>query len=301
MSAFDGARFFHINVNCRDLDRSRAFYEALGLTAGVRTAPDAPQPGLAFGLREARWDAWIMTGAKGFDGSAIDLLEWKVPEPAGAPPASLAETGWQRFGIATRDFDDALVRVAQLGGEVWAPPHTHTLDSGASLRIAMISDPDGTAIELIEGSAARISFAAVSCRNLERSLASYEALGFRELMRFSGEGEDGAHLRFDGAYAMDEVMLSAPGGGEANLLLVHVRQPGPVVTKARPANTLGMWRSAFLVPDVDAAWAALDEVDGVARLSPPVTMRMGDGLPELRFGCLRGPDGEVLELIESRQ
>ena len=37
---------------------------------------------------------------------------------------------------------------------------------------------------------------------------------------------------------------------------------------------------------------------GVATLSPPAAMAMGPGLPDLRFVCCRGPDGEVLELIE---
>jgi hypothetical protein len=97
---------------------------------------------------------------------------------------------------------------------------------------------------------------------------------------------------------MDEVMLAAPGGGEAHVLLVHVREPGPQIAPARRANAVGMWRAAFLVPDIDAAWAALEHVDDAARLSPPVSMAMGEGLPELRFGCFRGPDGEVLELIE---
>ena len=62
--------------------------------------------------------------------------------------------------------------------------------------------------------------------------------------------------------------------------------------------SVGIWRAAFLVPDIDAAWAAVASVDDAARLSPPVAMAMGEGLPELRFGCFRGPDGEVLELIE---
>jgi catechol 2,3-dioxygenase-like lactoylglutathione lyase family enzyme len=186
------------------------------------------------------------------------------------------------------DLDAVIARVPELGGAVRSEPHTHTLDDGRTVKLAIVEDPDGTAIECIEGSAARVSFVAVSCRNLERSAACYTALGFREVARFSASGEP----------AMDEVMLAAPGGGEAHVLLVYVREPGPQVTPARRANTVGIWRAAFLVPDIDAAWTGLESVDAAARLSPPVTMAMGEGLPELRFGCFRGPDGEVLELIE---
>ncbi|HEX5095389.1 MAG TPA: VOC family protein [Acidimicrobiia bacterium] len=288
MSALDGGRLFHVNVNCRSLARSRPFYEALGLTAGVQTAPEKPQPGLAFGLRQAWWDAWIMTGARGFEGAAVDLLEWKEPVPAGAPPASFTETGWQRLGLAMPDLDRVVAQVPALGGAVRSAPHSHTLDDGRTVKLAIIEDPDGTAVECIEGSASRVSFVAVSCRNLDRSTACYAALGFREVARFTSHGE----------FVMDEVMLAAPGGGEAHVLLVHVVEPGPQVAPARKANTVGIWRAAFLVPDIDAAWAAVAAVDDAARLSPPVAMAMGEGLPELRFGCFRGPDGEVLELIE---
>ena len=70
------ARIFHVNVNCTDLERSRRFYaDALGLDAAVRTTPDRAQPGAAFGLDTARWDAWVLVGANGFDGGAVDLLE----------------------------------------------------------------------------------------------------------------------------------------------------------------------------------------------------------------------------------
>jgi len=67
MALTDG-RLFHVNVNCSDLERSRRFYvDGLGLTAGARTATEEAQPGAAFGLDRARWDAWILLGPNGFD------------------------------------------------------------------------------------------------------------------------------------------------------------------------------------------------------------------------------------------
>ena len=58
-----------------------------------------------------------------------------------------------------------------------------------------------------------------------------------------------------------------------------------------------MWRTALLVPALDDACAAL-RAAGVDLLSDPQSMSMGPGLPDLRFVCFRGPDAEVLELIE---
>ena len=74
--SFGDARLFHVNVNCSDLERSRQFYtEGLGLDIGARTAPEVAQPGEAFGLERARWDASILLGPRGYDGGAIDLLQ----------------------------------------------------------------------------------------------------------------------------------------------------------------------------------------------------------------------------------
>ena len=80
-------------------------------------------------------------------------------------------------------------------------------------------------------------------------------------------------------------------------MLVGFRTPHSEPTAPRPANTLGMWRTAFLVADLDAAVAELARAR-VDMISPPVAMAMGPGLPTLRFMCFRGPDHEVVELIE---
>ena len=65
-TVLDDARLFHVNVNCSDLERSRRFYtEGLGLAIGAHTAPETTQPGAAFGLDRARWDASILLGPRG--------------------------------------------------------------------------------------------------------------------------------------------------------------------------------------------------------------------------------------------
>jgi catechol 2,3-dioxygenase-like lactoylglutathione lyase family enzyme len=296
--ALTDARLFHVNVNCSDLERSRRFYtEALGLEIGAHTAPETSQPGAAFGLDRARWDASILLGPRGYDGGAIDLLEWHEPTPVGAPPGRIFETGFQRLGIRVPDLDASMSRAAALGGAVWSAPRIHNVPDGGEIRIAFVNDPDGTAIELVEGGPASLSFVAITCADLASSHAFYTALGFREVARFPSESADGAHLHVDGPVAMDEIVLTGPGGGEVLFILVGFRTPACTVTPPRAANTLGIWRSAFLVADLDAA------VDELARrqivtISPPVALAMGPGLPTLRFVCFRGPDAEVIELIE---
>jgi catechol 2,3-dioxygenase-like lactoylglutathione lyase family enzyme len=296
--SLDGARLFHVNVNCSDLERSRRFYtDGLGLTIGARTAPEVAQPGAAFGLDRARWDASILLGPRAYEGGAIDLLQWHEPTPIGAPPARIVESGFQRLGIRVPDLDAAIELVRALGGVVWSEPFAHTLEKGGEIRLVVLGDPDGVAIELIEGGPTALSFVAINCVDLDASRAFYQSLGFREVARYPSENPDGSHLRVAGPVAMDEVVLAAPGGGEVLLMLVGFRTPPCEPVAARAANTLGMWRAAFLVADLDAAVADLAR-RAIPTISPPVELAMGPGLPTLRFVCFRGPDNEVLELIE---
>jgi catechol 2,3-dioxygenase-like lactoylglutathione lyase family enzyme len=297
--SLSNARLFHVNVNCSNLERSRRFYtEGLGLALGAHTAPEETQPGAAFGLARARWDASILLGPNGYDGGAIDLLEWQEPAPAGAPPARLFETGFQRLGVRVPDLDAAIARVGALGGCVWSEPFGHMLADGGEIRLVLAGDPDGTAIELIEGGPSTVSFVAITCADLERSRSFYRSLGFREIAQYPSDRSDGSHLRVDGPVAMDEVVLAAPDEHDDVLvMLVGFRAPRCEPAAPRAANTIGMWRAAFLVADLDAAVAELARLR-VETISAPVTMAMGPNLPTLRFVCFRGPDHEVLELIE---
>ena len=296
--AMRDARLFHVNVNCSDLERSRRFYtDGLGLAIGARTAPETTQPGAAFGLARARWDASILLGPRGYEGGAIDLLQWHEPAPTGAPPSGITETGFQRLGIRVPDLDATIGRVVALGGRPWSEPFTHAVEGGKDIRLVLVEDPDGTAVELIEGGPATLAFVAITCADLDRSRAFYRSLGFAEAARYPSENADGSHLRIDGAVAMDEIVLTAPGGGEVLVMLVGFREPPCAPGVPRDANTLGMWRAAFLVADLDAAVGELARRH-IETISAPVAMAMGPGLPTLRFVCFRGPDGEVLELIE---
>ena len=297
-SALRGARIFHVNVNCSNLERSREFYvEGCGLAEGVRTTPEATQSGIAFGLDRARWDAWILLGAKGFEGGAVDLLEWQEPRPTGAAPRTLHDAGFQRIGVTVADLDVAISNITAHGGEVWSAPNVHHLPDGGEIRIVFANDPDGVAVEVVEGARPGLSFVSVACADLERSVDFYRDLGFVERARFPSASESGSHLHIEGAVAMREVLMTAPGGGDVNLMLVGFDQPAVQPGVPRPANALGMWRCALLVADLDRAVAALRSAD-VELLSDPQSMAMGPGLPELRFVCLRGPDYEVIELIE---
>lgn len=137
-------RIFHVNVNCSNLETSLAFYrDRVGLTASVRTAPRHPQPGAAFGLDRAQWDAWIMTASGGLDEVVLDLLEWKVPGPS----HPRGPGGFQRLRVGVHP------------------------DSPLASEDAV--DPDGTALEIVARDRPRVAGVVVGCSNLEASQAFY--------------------------------------------------------------------------------------------------------------------------------
>jgi catechol 2,3-dioxygenase-like lactoylglutathione lyase family enzyme len=154
-------------------------------------------------------------------------------------------------------------------------------DGGAG---ATALDPDGVSVELVPGPVAGLTAVVLGCADRERSLAFYRALGFRD------EATDPTRA--------DEVVLVPSGAGPVRLVLARAGTPTTSDAAARPANTVGIWRAALLLGDLDAAVERLRRA-GIALLSDPQEMAMGPGIPDLRFVCFRGPDQEVIELIES--
>ncbi len=160
-------RVFHVNLNCTDLTRSHRWYtEVLGFTELVRTTPEQPQPGAAFGLDAVQWDAWILGGAAGHTGTSLDLLEWLVPPPTGAPPPATA-TGFGAVVIGVPDPDPL---AATLAGA--------TRDGDD----VELTDPDGMGLRLVPADEVAVRGVRVGVSDLDASSAWYTGvLGLHQL------------------------------------------------------------------------------------------------------------------------
>jgi catechol 2,3-dioxygenase-like lactoylglutathione lyase family enzyme len=294
-------RVFHLNVNCSNLERSLTFYrDLLGLQTVVRTTPAEPQPGAAFGLETAQWDAWILADGRGLDGVAIDLLEWQVPPPTGKPYAKANELGLARIGITTSDIDAAYERLVTAGVDCYGAPHSVDVEGVPPMKAFVCEDPDGTLIELMSGETDRVSVAIVNVSDFERSIEFYEqVLGFKTLARFGSGERDGSGLRLGPTVDWEMAYLDDPRGQlQFAVDLVHWNQPPVAGRPYESANHLGIYRMAFQTDDIDEAYDGLCTA-GVHCVSPPVTLRMGPGIPDLRALLFPDPDGTMLELIEA--
>ncbi len=146
-------RLLHVNVNCRDLERSSRWYrDVLGLEPLMPRAQPGAVDGTGLGLGgSCRFRADFLA-IPGRPDLVVDLVEWLEPAPVGAPPDAANQLGWFRIAWLV---DDARASCAEL--DRLAVPHSGPcwLDMGPEIPIrgldaVFFRDPDGTCLELIE-------------------------------------------------------------------------------------------------------------------------------------------------------
>jgi catechol 2,3-dioxygenase-like lactoylglutathione lyase family enzyme len=289
--AIGASRIYHVNTNCSDLARALPFYEALGLVRVTRTVPSGRQPGAAFGLDEVAWDAWMMQGDDGAAGLALDLLEWRVPGPSGSP-AALGEPGFDRLVVTVPDLDGVLAAAQAAGGTIAAGPQ-------AGSPSAMVRDPDGVRIQVVEGDRTRLVRVVVTCTDLDDAFVYY-----RDLLGLLPEGEpatvdEPAALHGLAADARVRRACLRDPGSPFVVELVQWLDPPPGVPSARvrAANELGLFRMAWSTDDCARDESIIRDGRSVP-FAPAGGLSVGDDLPRLQVLFWPGPSGECLELIE---
>jgi len=290
-------RIYHVNINCSDLERSLRFYcDGIGLRKGGRTKPDAPQGGAAFGLEQVQWDAWILHGAQGNDGVVLDLLEWQVPAPQGKPRHRSTDIGFNRLTIAVPDLAATHARLIAMGADCWTEPTVVPLTPPVTMFI--VSDPDGTQIELIEGPVVRLSHVAINCADLDRSQRFYtDIMGLAMMLEIESPPLPGSVFRLDGDVRLRARLMRDTATGFMVELISWV-VPSPSRWGFRKANDLGIFRMAWLTNDIDGDYKALLRA-GVCCYTAPAALEMGPGIAPVRALFFDDPDAVCLEIVET--
>jgi catechol 2,3-dioxygenase-like lactoylglutathione lyase family enzyme len=144
---------FHINVNCTDLDRSRAFYELVGFQVVVELGEGGSADmlrglGLPSGGRAKA--VLMMLEPDKPRGTRIDLIQWTLPPTHGTTAADLAHVGAVRIALWTIGIDEEVARLGDAGVEFMSD--VVAMPDGT--KFCCFKDPDGTVLELIDFSAA---------------------------------------------------------------------------------------------------------------------------------------------------
>lgn len=141
----------HVNINCRDFQRSRAFYEMLGFEV-VWPVPETntPEVAAAVGMPPYRVKGAIMAVPGARPPLVIDLLEWVEPRDDADPYPHLYRPGLARLAMRTTDLEADLQRLRDEGVEIVGAPATVMVDERRGSRFVCFRDPDGTFLELVE-------------------------------------------------------------------------------------------------------------------------------------------------------
>ncbi|MEO1913854.1 MAG: VOC family protein, partial [Myxococcales bacterium] len=274
--------------------------DAVGLVPQDHTNP-VPQDGAGFGMTgSVQWDAHILQDARGYAGPAVDLLQWMVPVPVGAPGQVLSHIGFNRLCVVVPDVDAVYRRVVAAGHRV---ENDLSGEGVVSSRPFVCRDPDGVAIEFREDralTAPLLHHVNVNCSGLGRSLDWYERVIGLEARAPSPKETFRADAYGLSADAdLDGRMLWPPEQDAFAIELIEWKSPKPTGTSPASANQLGLYRMAFMVADIQLAYDEI-KTQGV-ECRPPVFLDMGPEIPIDGVWALffPDPDGTCMELIET--
>lgn len=141
----------HINVNCRNFERSKLFYELLGYKCLFDPIENIELPhhiAQGLGLPEGgNANKMVLMGLKGqFSGVLIDLMEWGEPSNFPDTIASSAAPGASRIALIVNDLEAMSKKLTDNGFRLAGPPGV----AKEILTFQCCYDPDGLVLELVE-------------------------------------------------------------------------------------------------------------------------------------------------------
>ena len=141
----------HVNINCSNFERSRAFYEKLGFELFLEVPEsNTPEVAAAVGFEEYRLEGGLMRLQGARYPLVIDLLEWRTPSDSEPPYAALNHLGIARIALYSSDLDADVAELRAQGVEIVGEPATVVWGGRPSSRFVCFKDPDGTVLELVQ-------------------------------------------------------------------------------------------------------------------------------------------------------
>lgn len=135
----------HTVVCVRDLDRSIAFYNKLGLKSFYEGTTDSPIVGEVLGLDIRKARMAFMRFGDDPTSPFLDIVEFLDPPTQGSPYPTLNNVGLCRVAFSVDDIDQTYQHLQEMAVEFVTP--LRRLPSGGAM--VCFKDPDGTFLEII--------------------------------------------------------------------------------------------------------------------------------------------------------
>ena len=141
----------HININCTDFQRSKAFYEMLGFRV-YWPVPETntEEVANAVGMSKYQVEGALMALQNADQPMVIDLLEWKSPRDNSPPYPNLYRPGLARIALSSSDIDADFDFLVDNGVKVVSQPVNVYTSETSYARFFCFIDPDGTFLELVQ-------------------------------------------------------------------------------------------------------------------------------------------------------
>ena len=140
-----GIRLANFGICVQDLDKSAAFYQALGFEASDVHPIPAP---LGHAL-EAGDDMKLEVRFVRRNGTVIELIHFLNPPPKGKPTRrAMNQLGLTHIALRVDDVDRVAAIIKKNGGQIVEKSRTKLGPPGKGFHVLFCTDPDGVRIEL---------------------------------------------------------------------------------------------------------------------------------------------------------
>jgi catechol 2,3-dioxygenase-like lactoylglutathione lyase family enzyme len=294
-------RIGYVAINVRDLERSRAFYEAVTPMRVCARTQTPMQSFSTLGVSEGSFDGYLLDDGSGGDPTMLHLIEWQQPAPRGTASPTFFNAGWGKIAFSHTGADEILKRLEANGIEPSNPE--------IQRQYVSITDPDGVIISFlynptrprptlfhcVSGPSDPARTVAFYCHlfGLEYWMASQPD---RVLPTSQGPGANEAQW--------DSHILRSWGDHRFNIDVSKILAPAQTGTPCADPLNIGIGRIGIEVKDIEKTMALLEQAlqqhpRGAARIVGPVEeWNLGSEVPRRRVAAIKDPDGMHIDIYQ---
>jgi lactoylglutathione lyase len=145
-------RISHVGLAVSNLEKSMRFYtEGLGFEVGPRFEAGDDVAAVSEVDAPVRQVSQYMTK----DGFRLELLGWEVPEVHGTPSKTRNQLGLTHLCFEVDDIAETEAKLLALGANEVPDARVVVGRGSMTISIAILADPDGTRLELLQRNGAR--------------------------------------------------------------------------------------------------------------------------------------------------